>query len=344
MKKHKLLFVMVLALFLWQCKETKDAFSITENIKQVYKTNENLELNISNKEDLAIEKVSYYLNDSLIGTFNNNAKQNISLEKITLGAKTLKAEITTDGKTETVETNFVLYHKNAAEIGKISILNSFNHDSKAYTQGLEFFNGSLYESTGQYEKSSLRITNENTGVVNKKIDLDKTIFGEGITILNNKIYQLTWQNNKFLIYNASTFTKEKEVNYFKNMEGWGLTNDGKNLIMSDGTEKIYFLNPNTLKPVKTIEVCTDDATISQINELEFVNGKIWANVYQKDAILVINPKNGAVEKVYDCSVLKTKITTTPETDVLNGIAYKKSSNTFFITGKNWNKMFEIKFD
>ena len=160
--------------------------------------------------------------------------------------------------------------------------------------------------------------------------------------MNGKVYQLTWQETKGFVYDVTNFKKLNEFTYDKQIEGWGLTNDGKKLYQSDGSEKIYTLNPESFKIEGSINVYSLDAKVKELNELEWVDGKIYSNVYQQKAIVVIDPKTGAVEAVLDLSGLEAKITKLPDTDVLNGIAYNSATKTFFITGKNWDKLFEIK--
>jgi glutamine cyclotransferase len=208
----------------------------------------------------------------------------------------------------------------------------------------------LYEGTGNGAGnttglkgiSSLRKTNYKTGEVYKKVEHPEEIFGEGITILNNKVYQLTWQNLIGFIYDADTFKEIKRFNYSKRIQGWGLCNNGKMLYQSDGTEKIYFLNPETLQIEGNINVYSGANKIKSVNELEWINGKIFGNIYQRDAIAIINPTNGAVEAVINLAELKKKVTQHPDLDVLNGIAYNSKTKTLFVTGKNWDKMFEIR--
>ena len=153
---------------------------------------------------------------------------------------------------------------------------------------------------------------------------------------------MTYQNNEGYVYNADTFKKEKTLPYFKKMEGWGLTTDGTNLFMNDGSERIHILNPNTFQQIDFINVYSGGTKIPSINEMEWVDGKIYSNIYGKDAVVIINPTNGAVESIINLVDLKKKITKLPDTDVLNGIAYNPKTKTFFVTGKNWDKMFEIR--
>ncbi len=232
------------------------------------------------------------------------------------------------------------------------VINTYPHDQKAYTQCLEFHQGVLYESTGngpgigtgKSGVSSMRHTDFKTGKVTKIHELPSTVFGEGCTILNNQLYQLTYKNNEAYRYHPQKLTILETIPYFKNIEGWGLTNDGKSLYMSDGSNKIYVLNPQTFKPTKTIHVTTPDhSPVNYINELEWVNGKIYANIFTTHYIVMINPKTGLVEQYADLAALRNQVTQHPDLDYFNGIAYHPQRKTFFVTGKNWDKVFEIKF-
>jgi len=215
-----------------------------------------------------------------------------------------------------------------------SILNTYNHDTNAYTQGLEFYDGILIEGTGQNGESTLRKTDYKSGNVSKTVPLSPDYFGEGITVFNGKIYQLTWKNKVGFIYNAATLVQEKTFDYFSDIEGWGLTHNEKHLIMSDGTNKIYFLNPESQKMERFINVYSDTNAITELNELEWIDGKIWANIYLKDVIVIINPENGAVESAIDFTELKSKNTKTLlDGEVLNGIAYNPSTKPFLLLVK-----------
>jgi glutamine cyclotransferase len=188
----------------------------------------------------------------------------------------------------------------------------------------------------------LRKVNFETGDVLKNIDLDDNFFGEGLTILNDKLYQLTWRAKRGFIYDVKTFEKLKTFNYGKSKEGWGICNDGETLYKSDGTEKIWLLNPENLIEKGHIEVYTEKGKIPSLNELEWVDGKIFANIYQKNGVVIINPKTGGVEGVINFTPLRKLVTQHNELDVLNGIAYHPERKTIFITGKNWDKLFEVK--
>lgn len=347
MKKINLLIITSLSALLYNCGNTENLFSIaTKDLKQVYKPNESVNLSIENAENATIDSVVYYSNDEKLGTAVNNKTFNFKLDKSKFGIQDIKAVVFYEGEKAECLTSFELVSNitpKLYEAKDYTIINTYNHDSNAYTQGLEFYNGILLEGTGQNGESTLRKTDYKTGNVSKSIPLSQEFFGEGITVFNGKIYQLTWQNKVGFIYNAETLAKEKTFNYFADIEGWGLTHNDKHLIMSDGTNKIYFLDPETQKMVRSINVYSDTNAIPEINELEWIDGKIWANIYQKDVVVIINPENGAVENVIDFSALKSKNTKTLlDGEVLNGIAYNPTTKTVFITGKDWDKMFEIK--
>ena len=222
----------------------------------------------------------------------------------------------------------------------IEVVKSFDHQQSAYTQGLQFVDGVMWEGTGEYGSSRLQYTDMATGRVTVVATLPDNHFGEGITLLGDKIYQLTWQNGIMYIYDRKTLKKVDTKRY--KGEGWGLTTDGQWLYMSDGTPDIRVLDPVTLEVKRRISVVCNGASLPYLNELEWIDGKIWANVYTLNQIVIINPENGIVEKVVNLEGLLPESEYTPTTDVLNGIAYDKESGRIFVTGKNWSKLFEIR--
>ena len=354
MKNYNFLSIILLGITLASCNETKkDANTLfsfdNSKFKEQYKPQEALSLEILNSNSKTIDSVVYYVNDKKIGSKKGVDKLTFQLKEQKLGYQNLKALVFYEGQNAEATTRVELVSNIQPKLLNYTIVNTYPHDIQAYTQGLEFYRDTLYEGTGNGSgpsgkrgMSSLRKTNYRTGEVYKKVELADNYFGEGITILNNKVYQLTWQNNEGYVYNADTFKKEKTFSYFKPIEGWGLTNDGKNLYQSDGTEKIWIIDPTTFKEVGYLNVYSFETKIKAVNELEWIDGKIYGNVYQKDAIAVINPKNGAVEGIINLADLTTKIAKLEDTDVLNGIAYNPKTKTIFVTGKNWDKMFEIK--
>jgi glutamine cyclotransferase len=212
------------------------------------------------------------------------------------------------------------------------VINSWTHDTKAFTQGLVFYQGSLYESTGKYGSSSLRKVDLRTGKIKKKIDLDSQTFAEGIAIYQGKIYQLTWTEHKAFVYDVKSFRLEGELSY--ESEGWGLTHDEHQLIMSDGTNQLRFIDPATFKATRTISVFD--------NELEYVKGEIYANVWKSDRIARIDPDNGKLIGWIDLKGLLPYGEHPNSEDVLNGIAYDETDDRLFVTGKRWPKIFEIR--
>lgn len=221
---------------------------------------------------------------------------------------------------------------------KVKVVKEYPHDRSSYTQGLYFLDGELYESTGQYGNSTFRKVDLKTGKALRKLDFNKRYFVEGSCVLDGKLFILTWQEKVVFVYDAATLKYEKSFSYPR--EGWGLTTDGKKLIASDGSSNIYFMDKD-LKVSKTIQVKHKGRPIRLLNELEYINGKIWANVYLTDMILIINPETGAVEATVDCTGLLPDKLRDKDTDVLNGIAYDERSGKIFITGKCWPRMYEI---
>ncbi len=221
-----------------------------------------------------------------------------------------------------------------------TVQNTFPHDKQAFTQGLVIHQGQLYESTGQ-ENSWIGIVDIKTGVAEKKVTLDKEYFGEGITILNNKVYQLTWENKKGFVYDLATFEKLKEFEY--KTEGWGLTHDNHQLILSDGTASIYFLDTTSFAVKKKIEVSYQGQPVKALNELEYIEGYLYANIWRTNWIAKIDPATGEVAGFLDLSKLtqQTQLLN-PEADVLNGIAWHEGTKSMLVTGKNWPYIYVLK--
>lgn len=222
---------------------------------------------------------------------------------------------------------------------RIEVLAEYPHDTCAYTQGLFFNSGHFYESTGVYGKSGFREVEIESGKVLRRADLPEEYFGEGSVILDGNIYFLTWESRKAFILDAESWQMKGAYKYPR--EGWGLTTDGRQLIASDGSNKIYFLDGD-YKFKKKISVTMDGKPLRWLNELEWIDGRIWANVYTTDMIVIINPKNGVVEASVDCSGLLPDELRTADTDVLNGIAYDRKSGDIYLTGKNWPRLYKVR--
>ncbi len=237
-----------------------------------------------------------------------------------------------------------LIHKYAPKIA-YTIVNQYPHDTSAYTQGLQLYNGKLYEGTGDWETSSLRITDLKTGKVERKHMMGSAeIFGEGINIFKGKIYQLTWKNNIVYVYDVNNI--DKPIKTFKwPYQGWGITNNGTDLIISDGSANVFFVNADDFSVKRRITITEDGSPIDSINELEYIDGYIYANVYQSEFIVKIDPATGSVVGKIDLPGVIQKYAPNyvpePGDEVLNGIAYDSVTKKIFITGKRWPKMFEI---
>ncbi len=221
---------------------------------------------------------------------------------------------------------------------KIEVVKAYPHDTGSYTQGLFWHDGSLYESTGLNGKSTFRKVDLQSGQALTKLPFNKKYFVEGSVILGDKLYILTWTNKVIFIYDADTLEYRSTYSYPR--EGWGLTTDGKSLISSDGSSRIYFLTPE-LKFERSINVTLNGRAVRYLNELEWIDGRIWANVYTTDTIVIINPDTGIVEATVDCEGLLPERLRTSDTDVLNGIAVD-SEGRIFLTGKNWPELYEVK--
>ena len=213
------------------------------------------------------------------------------------------------------------------------------HSTSAYIQGLQWEGGLFYEGTGLNGRSELRVVNPATGEAVRSVSLERKYFGEGITLLGDRIYQLTWTAGKAFVYDKATLRRVGEFSY--EGEGWGITTDGKSLYTSDGTDRIAVRNPQTFRVERTIEVRMAGRRVNMLNELEWIGGEIWANVYMTDQIVRIDPESGAVVGVVDLTGLQSPSDKRWQDDVLNGIAYNPATKALFVTGKNWNKVYQI---
>lgn len=345
MKNYKLLFIILLGITLANCGGAKKGentlFTFDDSkFAAQYQPQEALELGVLNPNSKTIDSVVYFVNDKKIGFKKGIDKLTFELKNQRLGYQYLKAVVYFEGDNSAATKRIELVSNVTPKLLKYNIVNIYPHDTSSFTEGLEFYKDTLYESTGQYGASYLRKYDYKTGKVFKQINLDSKYFGEGITIINNKIYQLTYQEKTGFIYNAATWKLEKTFTYDKDIEGWGMTNDGKYIYQTDKTEKIWKMDPETQKMIDYVNVYSAGSKIPKINELEWIDGKIYANIWTKDAVAVVNPASGAVEGILDLSSLK-KTLKYPNADVLNGIAYNPKTKTIFVTGKNWDKMFEI---
>jgi len=227
----------------------------------------------------------------------------------------------------------------AQAVDSYRVVKAYPHDSQAFTQGLIYLDGHLYESTGLNGRSTLREVDLESGRVQKEISLPQQYFAEGLTNWGSTLIQLTWKKNVAFVYDRATFRLLKTFHY--PWEGWGLTQDGKHLIMSDGSETIHFLDPDTFKQERKIRVTDRGKPVQNLNELEYIHGEIYANVWMSNRIARISPSTGKVLSWIDLSGILPSVEVTGEGAVLNGIAYDAAHNRLFVTGKDWPRLFEI---
>ena len=337
MHPYKLLTFIGLSVLISACGTTpKSNFSIrTNSDTNIISNAETLSIELLNPNNRDYDSIQLTLDTKKIST-------SVDLSTMPLGEKLIKAKVFYDDTFEVVLKKVIVVNAVAPKLYTYEIVNTYPHDITSYTQGLEFYNGELYESTGQYGESKLRKLDYKNGTVLKTINLNSAYFGEGLSVLNDKIYQLTWKEGRGLVYDVNSLEQIETFNYGQSKEGWGLCNDGQKLYKSDGSEFLWFLNPITLAEEGSIQAYTNKGKLTNLNELEWVNGKIYANRYQKNGVAIINPNNGAIEAVIDFKALKTKVTKHQGLDVLNGMAYNPQTKTLFVTGKRWDKLFEVR--
>jgi glutamine cyclotransferase len=295
-------------------------------------------------KDGSLENIEVYIDGKLLFESKNlyNSKE-INTGELQVGTHNLKVVVKkTDGRQGENYQNFLVVSDIEPQKYRYKILSSYPHNPQFFTQGLEFHEGVLYEGTGQEGSSAIYKTDYKTGKILKEHKLENQYFGEGITIINGKIYQLTYKNQNGFVYDLNTFELIKTWKY-KQKEGWGLTNDGKSLIMSDGTEYIFFINPETLEEEKSIQVCNNKELVKNINELEYINGEIWANIWTTEKIVIIDPQSGKIKSEISFKGISDLISQNQQQqkDVFNGIAFNPLNNKIFVTGKLWPKLFEI---
>ena len=336
-------YISLLAISLIVFTSCNDAYKFKLTTTKKLVINQEATATLTEVNNKPIDSIQFFVNGKRVASTGNSIKfdtKNLGVGKFTVTALAFYPE-----KTKKVNNSFLVYSEKNPIIYDYKIVNTYPHDKTAYTQGLEFYNGFLYETTGQLGKSVLRKVELKTGKILQEIKLDEKYFGEGMTIFNDEIFWLTWKARKGFVYDLETFKQKKEFSYTWSNEGWGLTNNGNQLIKSDGTNKIWFLDPATQKEQKSIQVYLKSKPFNEINELDYINGKIYANYWKKPNIGIINPKTGIVEGVILLeklqNLMKKEQKLTDQDEVLNGIAFDKKTGRIFVTGKHWGKLFEI---
>ncbi len=342
MRFYNLLNALILVVLAYSCGDKKNDDKAPFNLRiegasEKIQQGETAKVQLHPKGEQNIDSVIYSFAGEEIQVKNNSYTF-----KLPLGENTFTAKVYSDGEEYKIEEQVVVHSNKKTKFYTYEIVNTYPHDKDAFTQGLEFYKDTLYESTGLNGKSTIRKVDYTTGEVLQKVKLSDVYFGEGLTILNDKLYQLTWRSGDGLIYDVNTFERLETFKYNSSKEGWGLCNNGEKIYKSDGTQKIWILNPETLEEESYIQPVTHKSTITKLNELEWVEGKIYANTWQKDGVVIIDPETGAVEGLIDFRGLREKVTQHKKLDVLNGIAYNPNTQKLYVTGKNWDKLFEVK--
>jgi len=308
----------------------------------IFKVGELIEFKIRKADTINIDSVRFYVEGQyLTSLIGNNSEFSWNSKNSKLGHISIEATAyASKGRKETISMLVQLLSDIKPVQYTYKIIKVYPHDRNAYVQGLIYENGYFYESDGEYGKSALRKVNPETGESVMFISMDPSIFAEGIAFYNDKIFQITYKEHTGFVYDKKTFKQIRKFNYDFS-EGWGMEFDGKNFLMTVGGYTIYFMEPEYFTQVDKIEVTSDEGTIDSINELELIKGKLYANVYMQDFVLIIDPKTGKVLGKIDFKGILPKKDYDYDTNVLNGIAWNPANGHLFITGKNWPKLFEV---
>ncbi|HEY0897449.1 MAG TPA: glutaminyl-peptide cyclotransferase [Sphingobacteriaceae bacterium] len=289
----------------------------------------------------SFDSIVFYADGARISAATDSSAVQLDTRDLRMGNRLLTARIYRNGIIDSATSNVVLKPSAEPENIGYEVIRTFPHDTSSYTQGLEFHDGIFYESDGENGGSSIRKV-ALSGKVLEQVNQDPEIFAEGLTVIGDKVIQLTWLNKFGLVWEKSRFRVIGQFPYQSSPEGWGLTHDSSRLYKSDGSNMIYFLNRDTYMEEGFLEVYSHGGPVNQLNELEYIDGRIFANVYQTDMIVVIDPRTGAVTGQIDLSGLYPADTRNAGADVLNGIAYDPGSGALYVTGKKWDKLFQIR--
>ncbi len=353
--KSGIFLAVILTFFAFSCKNSNNKQTITDEQstqKSIYlikfsapsngtlfSSGENIDLTLKLQDEKSIpDSIILFVNDKKIGKISELTYK-LKTNGFGLGTLNLRATAYKEGLHQTASISVKLKSNLIPKNYSYKVIKTFPHDPDAYTQGLFYKDGFLYEGTGQKGASSIRKVEPETGKILQSVNLEEKHFGEGITFFNNKIYQLTWKSEVGFIYDFTTFKQIRTFNY--NTQGWGLTTNGKELIMTDGSNVIYFMDPEGFTEIRHIEVFDNKEAIDSLNELEYINGDIYANVYMTDKIVIIDPKTGMVKGVIDFKGLLKDSDRTNDVDVLNGIAWDEAGKRLYVTGKLWPKLYQV---
>lgn len=330
------------------CKNKTDKSLVFSTPSQgdIFNVGDEVKIKLDVPNDAKIDSVSYWLDGKLISKKNNADSISLSTTTLPLGYRMISAVVKQGDTKDTISTNIILKTNQIPVQLKYEVVNTFPHDTNAYTEGLSYVDGKLLESTGEKGASELKWVDLKSGKTLQKTQLAPEYFGEGSLEIGDKIIMLTWQENIGFIFDAKTFKQLGTFPYQNSREGWGLTFDGKNILRTDGSNRVWKMNATTFKEEGYIEVYDNKGPVDRLNELEYIDGKIYANVYLTNKIVRINPASGIIEAEIDLSAIvpKNYFKTTDEeqNNVLNGIAWDAKGKRMFVGGKKWPKLYEIK--
>lgn len=352
MKYKAVLFIALVASVITGCKNKSsesESLAISPDAGTSYKLGDQVSVKVTIPSSITADSIVYLVDSVRATSRKDTLTAKIKTDSLTLGSKLITARVYSGGKPQEVSTNIILLAAAPPVPYNFKVERVFKHDTSSYTEGLEYHDGFLYESAGNYGNSDLRKVDLNTGKIVQKTKMDPKYFGEGISIVDNKIIQLTYREKVGFVYDKNTMKVLSTFPYNWGPEGWGMCFDGKRLLQDDSTNRIWFLNKDTYQPQGYIDVYDDKGPINQINELEYIDGKIYSNIYTTNTIIVINPKNGAVlqkidlKNLYPMETRPYSVKSDSDQNVLNGIAWDDKGKRLFITGKKWDKLFQVKF-
>ncbi|MDB5138304.1 MAG: glutamine cyclotransferase [Mucilaginibacter sp.] len=319
-----------------------------------YKSGDKVAVKAHYSSNTKADSIVYLVDSVKAGSSKDTSALSLKTDSMPLGPRVITAKVYRGGKSQDVSTNIVLLPSRAPVDYTYKVIKVFPHDTSCFTEGLVYQDGFLYESGGGYLKpppnqevtnqSSLRKVDLATGKVIQKVLLDSAVFGEGISIVGNKIIQLTYQEKIGYVYDKDSFKKLSTFTNNVGIEGWGMCFDGKKLYMDDKTNRVFFLDKDTYRQTGYIDVYDNNGPVNQINELEYIDAKLYANIWQTNTIIVIDPKTGAVLEKIDLTNLYPQNQRTLNADVLNGIAYDPHGQRIFITGKKWPHLYQVAFN
>lgn len=345
----RFLFGAFMMIFLAGCKSQQGKFEfLSPSSGEVITLGEKISVSMQ-FPDAVIDSVVYSIDGEVVESKKDTSKLMLDTKSLGLGSRNLVAKLYKAGKEDVAFGNLTILPDSPKQYG-FEVINEYPHDTSAFTQGLEFADGVLYESTGAGAglKTSLRKVELTTGKVLQKKEITgadasgEPYFGEGMTIVDDKIVMLTWRNNFGYVFSKGTFSQLSTFNYQQSKQGWGICYDGKHLLKTDSSNKLYFLDPSNYQEMSYTSVYDHNGPVDYLNELEYIDGKVYANIYGKDIIVIVDPQTGAVEGQINFVGLYQNPKRAAADEEMNGIAYDREGKRLFVTGKQWNKLYEVK--